>query len=685
MEPVEAKGLPENAFRELKEGESYIPIIRDEERVREVSLRSITIGLIMTVIFSAAAAFIALKTGQGIEAMIPISIIAVGLSAFLKKFFGRGSTLLENMNILAISVTAGATVGGMVFVIPALWVLGIEVETSFFQIFLVGLLGTILGILLLIPFRRYFVSEMHGKFPFPEGTAITEILVEGEKGGSGAKVLLYSLGVGFVYDFLILTFESWKEVVTTSLIKGLDTFTHKLKIVTSLDAMAALAGLGMIIGLRYASIILAGSLLCWWVFIPLFHWFGGFIDVPISYSGKVLQEGALIRDMVAEDIFYEYVRYIGIGGIFTAGFIGILKLWKVIYQALTVGLKGLVGSVMRKSEGEATRRTDTDIDMGKVLIMTVLVATAIFLYYYFAVLAGQPGALSKSLISLAIVLVISFLFSAVSAWAIAMISVTPISGMTLTTLIITGVVMYKLNLVGTSGMLAAILIGGVVCTALSMAGSMVSEFKIGYWLGATPRSVEWYSILGAFLAAIVTSGVIILMAKTFGYTVTEATPKPLPAPQANAMAAVIKGLLSTGDAPWLLYGLGAAIAVTIEFVGVSSLAFALGMYLPIELNSPIFIGALIVWCVKKSAANKEEAHARGEKANLVASGLIAGGGIAGVVSAFVILSRSLNGGFDQLMEKLTIGYTGAGGNILSLIVFTLLCAWIWWDIRRAKA
>ncbi|UCF68789.1 MAG: oligopeptide transporter, OPT family [Acidobacteriota bacterium] len=686
MDQQPTGGLPENAFRELREGESYAPVISDEQRVTEVSLRSILIGLVMTVIFSAAAAFIALKTGQGIEAMIPIAIIAVGLSAFLKTTLGRASTMLENINVLAISVTSGATVGGMVFVIPALWILGLEKQTSFFQIFLIGVLGTVLGILLLIPFRRYFVAEMHGKFPFPEATAITEILVAGEKGGSGAKVLIYWLGLGFVYDILILVFEAWREIVTTAKFALFDGLTNRIKAVTNLDAMAALAGLGMIIGIRYAGIILSGSLLSWWVLVPLCNWFGAYIDVPISASGRVLQPGEmeLIRNMPADDIFYEYVRFIGIGGIFTAGFIGILKLWKVIWQAMTVGMKGLFGSIAHAADTAGDRRTDSDIEMSKVMLMLIGVALAVFAYYYFVVLVDQPGALSKSLVALGVVLLISFLFSAVSAWAIAMISVTPISGMTLTTLIITGVVLYKMQLVGTYGMLAAILIGGVVCTALSMAGSMVSEFKISYWLGATPRKVEWSSILGAFLAAIVTSLVIILLAKTFGYVESEATPKPLPAPQANAMAAVIKGLLTTGDAPWLLYGLGAAVAVMIEFVGVSSLAFALGMYLPIELNTPIFLGALVVWYAKKIAKNEADAQARGEKANLVARGLIAGGGLAGIVAAFILLARTQFDGFDRLMQSLTLGFTDTGGNVVSLMLFLILLGWIFWDVRRAK-
>lgn len=684
------RGLPENAFRELKPGEKYIPVIRDDEQVAEVSLRSILIGLCMTVLFSGAAAFIALKAGQGIETAIPIAIMAVGLSAALASW--RKSTLLENVNILAIGATASGAVGGAVFTIPAIWVLKLDQQTSFFQIALISFLGTMLGIMLLIPFRRYFVEEMHGKLPFPEGTATTNILVAGEKGGSQARILVYSLGLGFLYDSCLYILKGWQEVFSTSLIPFFDKMTNRGKVEANMSTTAAMAGLGYIMGLRYASIILAGSLLSWWVLVPVFNWLGTFLTTPIDSTGAVVASGKMIRDMAAGEIFRSYVRFIGIGGIFSAALIGIFKMRRVIIQALTTGLGGLIGSIGQQRQAQQVRRTDRDISMPAVLVMTLLLALGIFLYYRFSVLDGLPGATRQSLILIPVVLLIAFLFVSVSAWAIAVISVTPVSGMTMTTIILTGLVMLKLGISGQIGLLGSVLIGGVVCTALSMAGTLVTEFKVGYWVGATPKKIQTWNLLGAVAASLTTGAVILLLAKSYGFTASPDHPNPLTAPQANAIAGVIQGLFSAqGGVPWKLYGIGVAISILVELLGVSSMAFALGMYLPIELNSPLFLGAVVGWMVKKSAKQDEKlANARTEKGNLVASGFIAGGGIAGIISALVILGRKNFAACDQFLQKIQLpsllGYEAEGrlSNYLGLAMFVALCAFLYWDARRAK-
>ena len=669
-----AKGikLPENAYRELKPGEKYTPIISKKTGILEVTLRSVLFGLVMTLLFSGAASYIALKLGQGIESAIPISILAVGFSAML----ARRSTLLENINILAVGATSGIVAGGSVFVMPAIFVL--ELDTNFFQIFIVPLLGAILGVLFLIPFRRYFVADQHGKLPFPEGTAITEVLVVGEKGGKQAGILAYAIGIGAVYDFLSISMRAWAESFSTSMISLFDFFTYKVKLIFSLNTSAAIMGLGYLIGVRYASIILAGSMMSFFIITPLFAYLSNFLP-----PGTIIPPGTEpLINMPAEDIFYNYARYVGIGGIFAAGVISILKMSKVIVNAFSQAL----GEVFRKKDrsGAAKKgmsRTDQDIPMSLVIVMIIAVSILIWLYFRFVVLDGMANATGLSIISIALTLVIAFLFISVSAWAVAMISVTPISGMTLMTLIVAAVLLSQLGMTGKEGMLATLLIGGVVCTALSMAGSLVTQFKIGYWLGATPKSIEWSNIWGCIAASVTVTAVIILLAHVYGYSPTAEHPNPLPAPQANAMAAVIGGLMGGGQAPWFLYGLGVIFAVLVEMLGVSALAFALGMYLPIELNSPIMAGAIIAWLVKKSSKDAKLSKTRHDKGILLASGLIAGGAIIGVVAALFKFFE------DKYQKALAPDFhnIGQAGNWLGLVVFILLGIYIYWDATRAKA
>jgi putative OPT family oligopeptide transporter len=668
MNDEQKLGLPENAYRELKPGESYTPVIPAERGVLEVTLRSAAIGFGMAVLFSAAAAYIALKLGQGIESAIPISILAIGASALL----ARKSTLLENVNILTIGATSGILVGGSVFTMPAIYVLGLQDRSSFLQIFLVPFLGAILGVLMLIPFRRYFVAEMHGKLPFPEGTAITEILMTGERGGQQAKMLVTSMGIGFLFDKLALSFGAWRDVFTTALVGSLSGLTHKVKAVFAINTSAAVLGLGYIIGVRYASIICAGSFLGYFVLIPLVAWFGTYIPGPLA-------EGlAPISAMSAEDIFSNYVRFIGIGGIFMAGIISIVKMSPVMVQAMGKAfaeIRKLASGGLRHS----THRTDSDIPMGMVAMMMAAVAVAIWIYFRFSVLAGNPGATRLATLSLILTLVITFLFAAVSAWAVAMISITPISGMTLTTLIVAAVVLAKLGLSGPEGMLATLLIGGVVCTALSMTGSLVTEFKVSYWLGATPRRIQWANIVGAAVSSITVTAMIMLFAKVYGYTVSMQHPTPMPAPQANAMAAVIQSVMSSAEAPWLLYGVGAAIALIVEMLGVSALAFALGMYLPIELNTPILFGALVAEYVRRKAPSEEARKARNNRGTLIASGLIAGGALAGVSDGVLRMVADWRG-----FEVFNFGMTGPAGNWLGLGMFFALAVYVIWDASRAK-
>jgi len=668
-EDERAATLPENAYRELSAGEIYRPVVAPDSAMAEVSLRSIAFGLAMTVLFSAAAAYVALKLGQGIESAIPIAILAIGWSAASR----RRSTLLENVTVVALGATAGIVVGGSVFVMPAIYILKLDRLSGFLQIFLVPLLGALLGALFLVPFRRYFVAEMHGRLPFPEATATTEILMSGERGGRRARVLLSSMGLGLGVDFLALNLGLWRDTFTTALVPRLRFLTEEVKAVFALNTSAAVLGLGYIVGLRYAAIICAGSFLSYFVLVPLFGRLGA------SIPGEVFPGVAPLAGMDAETIFFDYVRYVGIGGIFAAGLISILKMSPVILRALRqvgseLGRLGAAGG-----SAAALPRTERDLTTAAIGVGILVLALGSWGYFRFVVLAGMPGAGPLSFVALLLTLVISFLFAAVSAWAVAMISITPVSGMTLTTLIIAAVALSGLGLTGERGMLATLLIGGVVCTALSMTGSMVTLFKVGYWIGATPRRIQLALMGGSVVASVTVTAVILLFARTYGYTAGPDHPAPLAAPQANAMAAVIQSVMAQGEAPWFLYGLGAAIAVIVEMLGISGLAFALGMYLPIDLNTPILAGAVVAWLVRRSARDPVLSRARGNRGTLIASGLIAGGALAGVLDGLLKFTE------EEFTGPLwrPVAFDGAGGNWAGLAVFLGLSGLVYAAARRA--
>ena len=677
--------LPDNAFTVLAPGERYQPVIKASDSVLEVTLRSIVQGALWSVVFSAAATYIALKLGQGIESAIPISILAVGFSVFAARFLrSRASTLLENVNVLAIGATSGIIAGGSVFVMPAIYILGLEHRSSFFQIFLVPLLGAVLGLFFLAPFRRYFVRDLHGKLPYPEARATTEILVAGKRGGRNAIVLSYAAVVAAVFDFVGPSMKGWAENFSTGAVGVLGPFTERVKAVFTLNTSAAIFGLGYIMGLDYAAIIMAGSMISFFVLVPLFAHLAQFIPGAISAGAAPLAE------MAAEDIFYDYVRPIGIGGIFAAGVISILKMSPVIVQAT----KQAFGEIGRLVRGEAAageeERTDRGLPMAVVLAGIVVTGLLIFLYFRFSVLAGDPRSTVLSLVATALTLVVSFLFAAVSAWAIAMIAITPISGMTLTTLIVTAVVMSALGLGGERGMLQVLLIGGVVCTALSMSGSLVTQYKIGYWLGATPRRIEIANLAGSVAAAVATTAVIMLMARVYGFTPGPGHPHALPAPQPNAMAAVLRSVMGSSGAPWFLYCVGGVFAAAVEMCGVSGLAFAMGMYLPMELNSPLVFGAAVAWLLRRSSKDGGLAGARHEKGTLIASGFIAGGALVGVLSALLRFIED-SAGVTIVPDLTTVGalgigaWIGAWGNWIGLATFLLLGGAVYWDAHRERA
>lgn len=653
-------GLPENAYRELKEGEVYKPLMSPDKQYKEVTPWSVLWGLVMAVLFSAAAAYLGLKVGQVFEAAIPIAIIAVGLSSGLK----RKNALGENVIIQSIGASSGVIVAGAIFTLPALYILQDkypEISVNFFEVFMSSLLGGILGILLLIPFRKYFVSDMHGKYPFPEATATTQVLVSGEKGGNQAKSLILAGLIGGLYDFIIATFGWWNETISTRIIGVGEMLADKAKIVLKVNTGAAVLGLGYIIGLKYSFIICTGSFLVWLVIIPV---------MSAVFSADVLTFGndaitATVGSMSAEQIFTTYARHIGIGGIATAGVIGIIKSWGIIRDAVGLAakeLKGKGGNVEKKEI-----RTQRDLSMKIISIGIIVTLIVTYLFFHFGVLGNWYHAA----IGLLIVGIIAFLFTTVAANAIAIVGTNPVSGMTLMTLIVASIILVSVGLKGTAGMVSALIIGGVVCTALSMAGGFITDLKIGYWLGSTPAKQETWKFLGTLVSAATVGGVILILNQTYGFTTGQ-----LAAPQANAMAAVIEPLMSGAGAPWALYAVGAALAILLNFCKIPALAFALGMFIPMELNTPLLIGGAVSWYVGSRSKDQALNTARLEKGTLLASGFIAGGALMGVLSAALRF-----GGIDLLNKEWQEGNLA---EVLAVIMYIALIAWLAISSMKAK-
>ena len=640
--------LPENAARELKPGEKYVPILKPDKTYPEITPYSVSLGLIMAVIFSAATAYLGLKVGQVFEAAIPIAIIAAGIGAATK----RKNSLGENVIIQSIGAASGIVVAGAIFTLPALYILQAkypDITVNFLEVFLSSLLGGCLGILFFIPFRKYFVSDMHGKFPFPEATATTQVLVSGQKGGDQARPLLIAGLVGGLYDFLLSTFKWWSEVLTTAAVPALQHVTDNLKMIFKINTGAAVLGLGYIIGLPYAFIIFAGSAFIWWIIVPLM----GSMDPALA-------------SQPADYIFANGARYIGIGGIAMSGIIGIVKSWGVIKNAA-----GLAGQAFKgQDQSQQVERHQRDISM-KVVVFALLAALLVtFVFFYIGVIHN----LLQTVVAFIVVLVIAFLFTTVAANAIAIVGSNPVSGMTLMTLIVASVIFVAIGLEGSKGIVAAMVIGGVVCTALSMAGGLVTDMKIGYWIGTTPAKQQTWKFVGTLVSAATVGGVMIILNEAYGFT----GPDAMVAPQANAMAAVIDPLMMGGETPWLLYIVGAILALLLNWLKVPALPFSLGMFIPLQLNAPLLVGAIVSWFVGNRSKNEEVNNARKERGTLLASGFIAGGALMGVVSAaLVFLSQKFN---FQLAMPLAQPY----GDILAIVMYIALILFLAVSCLRAK-
>ena len=636
--------LAENAFRELKPGEEYKPIMSSDINPREATPWSVTWGLVMVIIFSAATAYLGLKVGQVFEAAIPIAIIAVGISGAAK----RKGALGENVIIQSIGACSGNVVAGAIFTLPALYILQAkypDISVDFAKVFLASFLGGALGILFLIPFRKYFVKEMHGKYPFPEATATTQVLVSGQKGGGSLTLLLKSGIIGGLYDFIVATFGLWNENFTSRVCSLGETVADKAKFVFKINTGAAVLGMGYIVGLKYATIICAGSVIVWWVIVPL---------ISLIFPELIVANGVSAASASPEQIF-SYARSIGIGAIAMAGIIGIIKSRKIIVSAVS-----LAGREMKKKgeESKETVRTQRDLPMKLIVVGTIITLLIIFLFFWFGAMQGN---IMYAIAGILLVAVIAFLFTTVAANAIAIVGSNPVSGMTLMALILSSIIMVSVGLTGTGGIVASLLMGGVICTALSMAGSFVTDLKIGYWLGTTPAKQESFKFLGTLVAAVTVGGVMIVLNKTYGFT-----GDALAAPQAHAMAAVIEPLMNGGSAPWLLYGIGCLIAIVLTACNVSALAFALGMFIPLELNLPLLVGGLVSWYVKNRTNDEKLRNAYNERGTLIASGFIAGGALMGVVSAALRF-----GGINLVLDS---WLANTMSELVSLVAYVALVA-----------
>ncbi len=646
---VEPAELPENAFRQLAADEEYVPVMHPARDYPEVTPYSVITGLILAVVFSAAAAYLGLKVGQVFEAAIPIAIIAVGLSSLRKVDHPLG----QNVIIQSIGACSGVIVAGAIFTLPALYILQAshpDISVNFFQIFLSSLFGGVLGILFFIPFRKYFVKDQHGKYPFPEATATTQVLISGQgKGastGKQAKLLVIAMAIGGIYDYIVATFGWWAETVTTTAYTWGQTLADKFKFVFSCNTGAAVLGLGYIVGLKYAFVIFAGSIFVWWIIIPLMGTYGA----------------ADIAAMSPDGIFKEYARLIGIGGIAMAGIIGIVKSWPIIAQAV-----GLASRELRGAQTAAKAvRWQTDISMKHIAYFVFIALLAVLVFFWIGVI----NTFWQAFVAWIVVTVIAFLFTTVAANAIAIVGSNPVSGMTLMTLIIASAIFVAIGLNGTSGIVAAMVVGGVVCTALSMAGGFVTDLKIGYWLGSTPKKQESWKFLGTLVSAATVGGVILMLNNVYGFSGDTA----LAAPQANAMAKVLEPMMMGGDTPWVLYIVGAVLALILNWLGVPALAFCLGMFLPLHLNTPMLVGGLVSWFVSRSSKDKDVCKARQDRGTLIASGLIAGGALFGVFAAITIMcgkSVPENGG--EFTPQ-----------ILGLVAYAALIAYLYIDSCRAK-
>jgi putative OPT family oligopeptide transporter len=665
MESSQTKSLPDNAYEPLKPGETYRPMVPPSVQAPQATWRSVGWGLVFCVLFTVASAYSGLKVGQVMEAAIPISILAIGMA----RLFSRQSSILENVIITGIGGVSGSVVAGAIFTLPALY--SLQLDPHPLQTIFICLSGGCLGMLFLIPLRRYFVRDMHGQFPYPEATAITEVLVTGEKGGSQARLLLEATAISGIYDFLVTTFKVWKETLDFQFLAPMQALAERAKVVAKFDAVAFILGLGYVMGLRSSMILCAGGVLANFVLVPMIWFVGRHFPEAVIYPAA-----KSIALMSAGEIFRNYVRYIGVGAIAMAGIIGIIKSLRIVLGSLSIAVKAF----QQGDKKAGLERTDQDISIMSILVGVVLCTLASGVFF------GSLGTTwSIALAGLALALLFSFFFTSVAANAIATTARNPVSGMTMLTIIVSSVVLLKFGLSGTTGMFFVMAIAGMVCTALSTSGQAITDLKTGYWLGATPAVQERVKFLG-IIAAAAASGLTIVMLAKAGYYFGDApagTPESavLAAPQASLMKALVEGFMNRQPVVYLLFGAGAAVALILEMLQVSALVFALGMYLPLELNTPALVGGILNHYINERAAKRkgEAGRSMRERGVIIASGLMAGGALGGVLGA----AMRLIPGFSEDWVRTPFYGTESVSQGVSCLLFAGLCAYLWFrSVRR---
>jgi len=665
MDAPDTKSLPENAYKPLAPGEVYAPLVPPQASPPEATSRAVGWGLLLCVVFTVASAYSGLKVGQVMESSIPISILAIGLARAYK----RRSSLLENVILTNIGGTSGGIVAGAIFTLPALYILNLDphpVQTTF-----ILLAGGCLGVLFLIPLRRYFVREMHGQFPYPEATAITEVLVTGEKGGSQAKLLLQATAIAGVYDFFVTTFHVWTETVNFQFLPVMRSIADRARMVVRFDAISFILGLGYVMGLRSSIILCAGGVLSNFVLVPLVWMIGRNFPTLAVYPGT-----APIAGMDAATIFRSYVRFIGVGAIATAGIFGILKSLRIV-----IGSFAIAARAFKHGEDAGLERTDRDMPMTTILIGVVISTVAAGVFFN-----TLGSTVTAALVGLLLTLVFSFFFASVAANAIATTARNPVSGMTMLTIIISSVVLLRFGLSGTTGMFFVMAIAGMVCTALSVSGQTITDLKTGYWLGSTPAVQERVKFLGVIASAVAAALTIVLLAKTFQFGEAAAGDARvvLASPQASIMKALVQGFMSQQPIAYILFGAGAMVALVMEMLGVPALIFALGMYLPLELNTPALVGGFLAHFLDKraDAIGGEGGRSIRERGVIIASGLMAGGALGGVLGAALRLLPS----FSEDAIRTPFYGDNPVSQIVSIVLFVGLCVYVWYgSLRRGGA
>ncbi|HJQ98653.1 MAG TPA: oligopeptide transporter, OPT family [Candidatus Polarisedimenticolaceae bacterium] len=664
MDTPDTKSLPDNAYEPLKPGEVYAPIVPAKASLPEATKVSIGWGLFFCVIFTIASAYSGLKVGQVMEAAIPIAILAIGLTRVVSK----DPPLLQNVIMTGIGGASASVVAGAIFTLPALYSLGLNPHPV--QTTCICLAGGCLGVLFLLPLRRYFVRETHGQYPFPEATAITEILVTGEKGGSQAKLLLQATLIAGVYDFFVTTFRVWREFVDFQFVPAMKHLADQSRVVLRFDAIAFILGLGYVMGLRSSMILCAGGVLSNFVLVPLIAMIG-------SHFPDVVPPGAkAISAMTANEIFRGYVRFIGVGAIATAGIFGILKSLKVVAGSFGIAIKAF-----HKGEGHLDlERTDRDISIMTMLIGVVVCSLGAAIF--FASLKPGWGALFAGF---ALAMIFSFFFTSVAANAIATTARNPVSGMTMLTIMVSSVVLLRWGMSAQTGMFFVMAIAGMVCTALSVSGQTVTDLKTGYWLGSTPAVQERVKFLGVIAASVAAALTIAMLSRTYFFGDAPdgtAAEKILAAPQASIMKALVESFFGSNATPLpkVLFGVGAAIAIVLEMLQVPALTFALGMYLPLELNSPALVGGFLHHLVTRKSARVggERGRSVRERGVVIASGLMAGGALGGVLGA----AMRLIPGFDEGWVHTPFFDNEPVSQIVSTVGFLGLVAYVWLNSNR---